>query len=76
MFFIIAIVTNHVVEKQFLPNRLANLFCNDPFQLLHHTRNCRGDHWSSVFIRANHKQQMNMIRHNNVFINLYSRINS
>ena len=65
---IIIFIADHMVVKQFLPDESAELFCHISLHLLDHSRNRRGDHWSSVFVSVNLQNQMDVVWHYRVMI--------
>ena len=65
---IIIFIADHMVVKQFLPDESAELFCHISLHLLDHSRNRRGDHWSSVFVGVDLQKKMNVVRHHNIMV--------
>ncbi len=52
-----------------LPRRKSDLLCNGALELLNYPRYCRGELRSPVIIRKDGQYHMDMIRHDNKFIN-------
>lgn len=65
----IAFGADNVIVKALLPYCSAELLCDNSSQLLNNVGYRRGEHCSPVFIASNTQQQMNMVRHDHVFLN-------
>ena len=66
---VIVPVAYAVFVKGFLPYGTAGLFGDRAFELFNHPRNRRGELCSPVCISVDDKNQVNMVRHDTVFVN-------